>query len=54
MFVDTSGLLCLHHADEPGHADAFELWEAAGTVLTHVACSPNSSPWPEFADCRAP
>jgi len=35
MFLDTSGLLCLHHADEPGHADAFLLFEASGPILTH-------------------
>jgi predicted nucleic acid-binding protein len=35
MFLDTSGLFCLHHADEPLHADAFVLFEASGTLLTH-------------------
>ncbi len=36
MFLDTSGLLCLHHSDEPGHADAFMLFEASGPILTHA------------------
>jgi predicted nucleic acid-binding protein len=35
MFLDTSGLLCLHCGNEPRHADAFELFEAAGQMLTH-------------------
>lgn len=35
MLLDTSGLLCLSHADEPGHADAWTLFEAGGPRLTH-------------------
>ena len=35
MFLDTSGLLCYHHADEPRSAEAQVLFEAAGPKLTH-------------------
>ena len=35
MMLDTSGLLCLHHEEEPGHEDAVEMFEAAGTKFVH-------------------
>jgi predicted nucleic acid-binding protein len=35
MFLDTSGLLCYHHADEPRNAEAQVLFETAGPKLTH-------------------
>ncbi len=35
MFLDTSGLFCFHHADEPMSDDAQTLFEAAGAKLTH-------------------
>lgn len=35
MFLDTSGLFCLHHADEPRHADAWDYFSAAGPKVTH-------------------
>lgn len=35
MFLDTSGLLCYHHADEPRNAEAQDLFEVAGPKLTH-------------------
>lgn len=35
MFLDTSGLFCYHHADEPPSNDAQTLFEAAGPKLTH-------------------
>jgi uncharacterized protein len=35
MLVDTSGLLCLHHADEAQHGDARTLFLAADRKLTH-------------------
>ena len=34
MFLDTSGLFCYHHADEPRSADAQTLFEAAGPKIT--------------------
>lgn len=35
MLLDTSGLFCYHHSDEPRSADAQTLFEAAGAKLTH-------------------
>ena len=35
MFLDTSGLFCFHHADEPRSDEAQTLFEAAGSKLTH-------------------
>ena len=35
MLLDTSGLLCLHHRDEPFHAQASSFFEAAWIKLTH-------------------
>lgn len=35
MLIDTSGLLCLIHKDEPEHADAVELYNSAASYLTH-------------------
>jgi uncharacterized protein len=35
MLVDTSGLLCLLHQDEPQHAEAVHLYNAAFLHLTH-------------------
>lgn len=35
MLLDTSGLLCYFHANEPGHADARALFQAASAKLTH-------------------
>jgi uncharacterized protein len=35
MLLDTSGLLCLHHADEVQHGDAWTLFRSAGRSLTH-------------------
>jgi uncharacterized protein len=35
MLVDTSGLLCLHHATEPFHASACSLYREASRRLTH-------------------
>ncbi|HLG18087.1 MAG TPA: PIN domain-containing protein [Blastocatellia bacterium] len=35
MFLDTSGLLCLLHKDEPRHAEANTLYVEAGQCLTH-------------------
>jgi predicted nucleic acid-binding protein len=35
MLLDTSGLLCLAHRDEPGHAAALHLLKAASRKLTH-------------------
>src|SRR5262249_7194028 len=35
MLLDTSGLLCLHHAAEPFHAAARTRYQAARTRLTH-------------------
>lgn len=34
MFLDTSGLLCLLHKDEPRHAEANSLYVEAGPCLT--------------------
>ena len=35
MLLDTSGLLCFHHAAELQHADAVALFRAAAWRLTH-------------------
>jgi len=35
MLIDTSGLFCLLHAGEPGHAQAVALYESATVRLTH-------------------
>src|SRR5947207_2331150 len=35
MLVDTSGLLCCHHAGEPQFAKAVEFFNAASLRLTH-------------------
>jgi predicted nucleic acid-binding protein len=35
MFLDTSGLLCYHHRDEPLHAEAVALFQRAPHRLTH-------------------
>jgi uncharacterized protein len=35
MLLDTSGLLCLHHAGEQQHAAAFTFFDAARSRLTH-------------------
>ena len=35
MLLDTSGLLCLHHRDEPLHNEATSVFEAAWFKLTH-------------------
>jgi predicted nucleic acid-binding protein len=35
MFLDTAGLLCLHHRAEPLHQEACEAYRAAHTRLTH-------------------
>lgn len=35
MFLDTSGLLCLHNRAEPFHAHARSLYHAAHVRLTH-------------------
>jgi predicted nucleic acid-binding protein len=35
MLLDTSGLLCYHHAGEPQHMEAQTLLAAAGSRLTH-------------------
>ena len=35
MLLDTSGLLCYHHTDEPQSAEAQTFFEAAGAKLTH-------------------
>ena len=35
MFLDTSGLLCYFHRDEPQHADAVTFFDSSGTKLTH-------------------
>ena len=35
MLLDTSGLLCLHHAGELQHATAVELFDAEPYKLTH-------------------
>ena len=35
MFLDTSGLLCYLHRDEPQHADAVAFFDATESKLTH-------------------
>jgi predicted nucleic acid-binding protein len=35
MLLDTSGLFCLHHRDEPQHKEACELYENAINRITH-------------------
>ncbi len=35
MFLETSGLLCYHHRDEPQHRDAVVLFENAVRRVTH-------------------
>ncbi len=35
MFLDTSGLLCYHHKDEPLHGEAVSLFQRAPQRLTH-------------------
>lgn len=35
MLLDTSGLLCYHHEDEPKHQEAVDFFELAGSKLTH-------------------
>jgi predicted nucleic acid-binding protein len=35
MFLDTSGLLCLHHQAEPFHDEACQAYKAALVRLTH-------------------
>jgi len=35
ILLDTSGLLCYHHADEPGHEVARALLDAPGRKVTH-------------------
>ena len=35
MLLDTSGLLCVHHKDEPQHPDALTFFQAASIRLTH-------------------
>lgn len=35
MLLDTSGLLCYHHHDEPQHADAENYFESSLLKLTH-------------------
>ncbi len=35
MLLDTSGLFCYHHRDEPQHADAAIFFKAAPIRLTH-------------------
>lgn len=35
MLIDTSGWLCAFHKDEPEHAEAVKLYEAATRHLTH-------------------
>ena len=35
MLLDTSGLLCLHHAAEPEHAAAITFFDAATDRITH-------------------
>lgn len=35
MFLDTSGLLCLHHKAEPFHEEACRVYQAAHVRLTH-------------------
>jgi len=35
MLLDTSGLLCLHHGDQPQHLRAVEFFDAAHLRVTH-------------------
>ena len=35
MLLDRSGLLCLHHLNEPFHNEATSLFEGAWFKLTH-------------------
>ncbi len=35
MLLDTSGLLCLHHRDEPLHEQARAAYKTAAVRLTH-------------------
>jgi predicted nucleic acid-binding protein len=35
MLLDTGGLFCYHHQDEPGHPEAVALLDASGVNLTH-------------------
>ena len=35
MLIDTSGWLCVYHKDEPEHAEAVRLYNAAPLHLTH-------------------
>jgi predicted nucleic acid-binding protein len=35
MLLDTSGLLCFHHAAEPQHEEAVTFFHAAPTRITH-------------------
>ena len=35
MLLDTSGLLCVHHKDEPQHPQALTFFRAASTRMTH-------------------
>ncbi|MBA3441843.1 MAG: type II toxin-antitoxin system VapC family toxin [Pyrinomonadaceae bacterium] len=35
MLLDTSGLLCYHHRDEPKHSEARTLFRQARRALTH-------------------
>ena len=35
MLLDTSGLLCVHHKDEPQHLDARTFFQATPIRLTH-------------------
>lgn len=35
MLLDTSGLFCVHHVNEPQHQVALALFDSASYVLTH-------------------
>ncbi|MBI4639106.1 MAG: hypothetical protein HY731_00320 [Candidatus Tectomicrobia bacterium] len=35
MLLDTSGLFCYHHRDEPQHPDTVTFFNTATTKLTH-------------------
>jgi uncharacterized protein len=35
MLLDTSGLLCVHHKDEPQHPQALTFFRAGSTRMTH-------------------
>ena len=35
MLLDTSGLFCYYHRDEPQHVDAVSLFHASPALLTH-------------------